>query len=221
MVVVVYAPTPHRAHSDRRASKNSFRVDSPMGRASKDVSPSLPIRNHVPQEHLIRNIRDHDLHVDPNRNVNAPNGRVLEVEVATSRQVNTAAEESSESESTSSSIISETENNLNNELMLQPRKALIRQKDQVVYQAAWYHSLLPDSRQTSYWTGWRNQCKMDWNRSFWQMAQHDDTLLEMFLSFAAAKESAVKGAKTSRGYYLHKGRALTLIRRDITRKRAC
>lgn len=50
------------------------------------------------------------------------------------------------------------------------------------------------------------------------MAQNDDTLLEMFISFAAAKEAAMRGMKSSKDYFVHKGRALQLVSDDIARK---
>lgn len=87
----------------------------------------------------------------------------------------------------------------NHSLIAPPRNALIRKDEQVVYQAAWYHRLLPDVQESRYNASWWNQCKLEWNRSFWELAQSDQTLLEVFLSFAAAKESAVQGSNSSQG----------------------
>lgn len=89
-------------------------------------------------------------------------------------------------------------------IITRPRSALIRYDEQVIYQAAWYHRLLPDPRESRYHASWWNQCKLEWNQSFWELAQSDETLREVFLSFAAAKKAAMQGAKSSQGYYLHK-----------------
>ena len=103
-------------------------------------------------------------------------------------------------------------------VVLRPREALVREDDRVVHQAAWYHAISPDFGDPPCRPNWRNHCKIAWNKAFWEIARSDGTLLEMFIAFAAAKEAAMKRADSSRAYYHHKGKALSLIGHDINRK---
>jgi hypothetical protein len=54
-----------------------------------------------------------------------------------------------------------------------------------------------------------------WNAGFWEHARQDETLLEVFMAYAAAKEAAVKRLPDAPAYYRHKGKALTLLSEDV------
>jgi hypothetical protein len=70
-----------------------------------------------------------------------------------------------------------------------PIAALCTDTDRKVYRAAWYHTRSPQLPHSQARLSWKNQCKLGWNQAFWEFARNDPTLLEIFLSFAAAKTS--------------------------------
>jgi hypothetical protein len=96
-----------------------------------------------------------------------------------------------------------------------PKATLVRDDDRVIYQASSWHRYVRPSHQQSRVDGWQQKCKDDWNVSFWQAAQRDNSLLKVFICFAVAKESALTGALKSHAYYHHKGKAMTLVSHDI------
>lgn len=96
-----------------------------------------------------------------------------------------------------------------------PRKALVSDGDYVIYQSAWWHQHGRPSRQQFQPYGWQQKCKDDWNVGFWQAAQSDRTLLEVFKCFATAKETAVRGLLDNHMYHHHKGKAIALVSKDI------
>ena len=113
------------------------------------------------------------------------------------------------------------ENGLPLALPSAPVAALTFEKDRIVYQAAWWHCYRPDVTRKGDWIG---SCRHAWNVGFWEFAKTDDTLREIFLSFAAAKEAAVRlscGSDPdtiklhSRAYLNHKGKAIQLVSKDI------
>lgn len=98
-----------------------------------------------------------------------------------------------------------------------PTPALVSHEDQIVYRAAWWHcyvhpefSTTPKNVPT-----WQEDFKRMWNAGFWEAARQDQTLLEVFISFAAAKEAAVKCLPDAPAYYRHRGKALVLIAEDV------
>jgi hypothetical protein len=101
-----------------------------------------------------------------------------------------------------------------------PTPALVRDRDQLVFRAAWWHCYT-DPRLSEPITdvpGWQQDCKRTWNAGFWQLARLDETLLEVFMGFAAAKEAVIKCLPDAPAYYRHKGKALTLLAKDIESK---
>jgi len=101
-----------------------------------------------------------------------------------------------------------------------PTPTLVRDQDQMVYRAAWWHCYTDPSLSTPFADvpDWQQDCKRTWNAAFWQMAKLDETLLEVFMGFAAAKEAAVRCLTDAPAYYRHKGRALTLLAKNINSK---
>lgn len=107
---------------------------------------------------------------------------------------------------------------LNRLICPEPTPALVCHKDQLVYRAAWWHSYtLPHFLEEKFKDvpDWQLECKRVWRIGFWEAARLDETLLELFLSLAAAKEAAVKRLKDAPAYYRHKGKALEMLSEDI------
>jgi hypothetical protein len=67
---------------------------------------------------------------------------------------------------------------------------------------------------------------MDWTQKYRvhasglleELAKDDSTFLEIFMSFSAAKEIALTGSRDLRPYFRHKGRAISLVSRDVNRE---
>jgi len=99
----------------------------------------------------------------------------------------------------------------------QPTPALVCHEDQLVYRAARWHAYVhPDfTTAPSDLPTWQKDCKLRWNSAFWEFARLDETLLEVFMAYAAAKEAAVKCLNTAPAYYRHRGKALTLLSEDV------
>jgi hypothetical protein len=99
----------------------------------------------------------------------------------------------------------------------QPQPALICHEDQLVYRAAWWHTYVHPDYATipSHVPNWQNDCRQRWNAGFWELARLDETLLEVFMTYAAAKEAAVKRLHDAPAYYRHRGKAITLISEDV------
>lgn len=196
------------------------RMQHPRGEFSQEAYSHFHIDSMVAEDccdkiqrgtHSTSSIRDKD-----NRNRRRLSNERIDVFASSSLTADRISESRSAPSNSYSTV--EPRNRNIHSIVTRPRNALVKKDDQIIYQAAWYHRLLPDSQQSHYYTSWWNQCKLEWNRSFWELAQNDETLLEVFLSFAAAKKAAIKGAKSSQGYYLHKGKALTLVRRAVSRE---
>lgn len=102
----------------------------------------------------------------------------------------------------------------------QPTPALVCHEDQLVYRAAWWHAYVhPDFTTTPpHVPTWQHECRRKWNVGFWDLARVDETLLEVFMTFAAAKEAAVKRLSDAPAFYRHRGKALTLLAEDINGK---
>lgn len=96
------------------------------------------------------------------------------------------------------------------------KPSLLIPEDNAIYQAAWWHSL--NICQTEQRNGWIDVCRNQWGQGFWEFAKEDGTLREIFLSYAAAKEAAVKSLSDSRAYFVHKGRAMRLVAKDLRRE---
>jgi hypothetical protein len=101
-----------------------------------------------------------------------------------------------------------------------PTPALVLDRDQLVYRAAWWHYHTDPGLSTplANVTDWPQGWKRTWKAAFWKMAKLDETLLEVFMGFAAAKEAGVRCLPNAPAYYRHKGRALTLLAKDINSK---
>jgi hypothetical protein len=99
----------------------------------------------------------------------------------------------------------------------QPRPALVCHEDQLVYRAAWWHTYVHPDFATipSHVPTWQHDCKQIWNAGFWEYARLDETLLEVFMAYAAAKEAAVKRLPEAPAFYRHRGKALTLLAEDV------
>ena len=99
----------------------------------------------------------------------------------------------------------------------QPTPALVCHEDQLVYRAAWWHTYVhPDFMEVpSHVPTWQIDCKQRWNAGFWEYARLDETLLEVFMTYAAAKEAAVKHLPDAPAYYRHRGKALNLLSEDV------
>ena len=102
----------------------------------------------------------------------------------------------------------------------QPRPALVCHEDPLVYRAAWWHTYVhPDfATVPSHVPTWQNDCKQRWKTGFWGFARMDETLLEVFMAYAAAKEAAVKRLSDAPAFYRHRGKALTLLSEDVDGK---
>ncbi|KAK4496539.1 hypothetical protein PRZ48_012519 [Zasmidium cellare] len=96
------------------------------------------------------------------------------------------------------------------------KPALLIPEDNEMYQAAWWHSL--NLCQTDQRNGWIDICRQQWGQGFWEFAKEDGTLREIFLSYAAAKEASVKSLADSREYFVHKGRAMRLVAKDLQKE---
>lgn len=96
------------------------------------------------------------------------------------------------------------------------KPALLIPEEKEMYQAAWWHSL--NLCQTDQRNGWIDVCRSQWGQGFWEFAKEDGTLREIFLSYAAAKEASVKSLADSREYFVHKGRAMRLVAKDLQRE---
>jgi hypothetical protein len=99
----------------------------------------------------------------------------------------------------------------------QPTSALVCHEDQLVYRAAWWHCYVHPDFLTAQADvpRWRLDNKQMLNAGFWEVARQDQTLLEVFMSFAAAKEAAVKSLLDAPAYYRHRGKALKLLADDV------
>jgi hypothetical protein len=99
----------------------------------------------------------------------------------------------------------------------QPTIALVCHEDQLVYRAAWWHCYVhPDFLTVQADVPrWRLDNKQMLNAGFWEVARQDQTLLEVFMSFAAAKEAAVKCLPDAPACYRHRGKALMLLADDV------
>jgi hypothetical protein len=102
----------------------------------------------------------------------------------------------------------------------QPTPALVCHEDQLVYRAAQWHAYVHPNFTTapSDLPTWQKDCKTRWNAGFWEFARVDETLLEVFMAYAAAKEAAVKCLPDAPAYYRHKGKALALLSEDVDSK---
>jgi hypothetical protein len=102
----------------------------------------------------------------------------------------------------------------------EPTPALVCARDQLVFRAAWWHCYTDPrlSEPSTDVPDWQQDCKRMWNAGFWQLARLDETLLEVFMGFAAAKEAVIKCLPDAPAYYRHKGKALTLLAKDIDSK---
>lgn len=102
----------------------------------------------------------------------------------------------------------------------EPTPALVCHEDQLVYRAARWHSYIhPDFTTTpSDVPSWQQDCKLRWNAGFWELARVDETLLEVFMAYAAAKEATVKCLPDAPAFYRHRGKALVLLSEDVDGK---
>ena len=103
-----------------------------------------------------------------------------------------------------------------------PQAAIILDRDQLIYQAAWWHHYQAYGVKQG---NWISSCRHACNTNFWQLAQSDETVREIFLSFAAAKEAAVRLCSTAsqdsaaphaRTYLKHRISAMQLVNKDLT-----
>jgi hypothetical protein len=99
----------------------------------------------------------------------------------------------------------------------QPTPALVCHEDQLVYRAAWWHCYVHPNFLTAQADvpRWRLNNKKMLNAGFWEVARQDETLLEVFMSFAAAKEAAIRSLHDAPAYYRHRGKALKLLADDV------
>jgi hypothetical protein len=97
-----------------------------------------------------------------------------------------------------------------------PVQTLINPEDRTVAQAAYWHSYSPDRYPTKgFDRNWTHRYKGLCSAAFWGSAQEDATLLQTFVTYAAAKEIAVRGGNDNRAYLVHKSRALQMISADV------
>jgi hypothetical protein len=99
----------------------------------------------------------------------------------------------------------------------QPVPALVRDEDQLVYRAAWWHCYVhPDFSAPRLDTpNWQQDGKRKWHAGFWELARLDETVLQLFMSFAAAKEAVVRHLPDAPAHWYHRGKALRLVAEDI------
>jgi hypothetical protein len=99
-----------------------------------------------------------------------------------------------------------------------PTPGLTIHEHRRIYKAIWWHRFSP--------LGLPKQDEMDWTQRYrfhasellWELARDHKTFLEIFMCFITAKETALTGSRDLRPYFRHKGRAMSMVSRDVNRE---
>ena len=99
-----------------------------------------------------------------------------------------------------------------------PTPGLTNDEHGSIYKAIWWHrfsSFDPPEPEAMDWT---QKYRVHASELLWELAKDDKTFLEIFMCFSAAKEIALTGSRDLRPYFRHKGRAISMVSRDVNRE---
>jgi len=99
-----------------------------------------------------------------------------------------------------------------------PTPGLTNDEHRSIYKALWWHrfsSFDPPEPEAMDWT---QKYRVHASELLWELAKDDKTFLEIFRCFSAAKEIALTGSRDLRPYFRHKGRAISMVSRDVNRE---
>jgi hypothetical protein len=99
-----------------------------------------------------------------------------------------------------------------------PAPGLINDEHRGIYNAIWWHRYAPLDLPEPDETHWSQKYRTVASELLWKLATEDKTFFEIFMTFAAAKEIAVKGSRNLRPYFRYKGRAIAMVSQDVNRK---
>lgn len=87
-----------------------------------------------------------------------------------------------------------------------------------IHKAIWWHRFSPFDPPEREAMDWTQKYRVHASGLLEELAKDDSTFLEIFMSFSAAKEIALTGSRDLRPYFRHKGRAISLVSRDVNRE---
>jgi hypothetical protein len=99
-----------------------------------------------------------------------------------------------------------------------PAPGLISDEYRGIYNAIWWHRYAPLDLPEPDETHWSQKYRTVASELLWKLATEDKTFFEIFMTFSAAKEIAVKGSRDLRAYFRYKGRAIAMVSQDVNRK---
>jgi hypothetical protein len=99
-----------------------------------------------------------------------------------------------------------------------PTPGLTNDEHRSIYKALWWHrfSLVDPPEQEA--MDWTQKYRVHASELLWELAKDDRTFLEIFMCFSAAKEVALTGSRDLRPYFRHKGKAISMVSRDVNRE---
>jgi hypothetical protein len=99
-----------------------------------------------------------------------------------------------------------------------PTPGLTNDEHRSIYKAIWWHRFSPFDPPEREAMDWTQKYRVHASGLLEELAKDDSTFLEIFMSFSAAKEIALTGSRDLRPYFRHKGRAISLVSRDLNRE---
>jgi hypothetical protein len=99
-----------------------------------------------------------------------------------------------------------------------PTPGLTNDEHRSIYKAIWWHRFSPFDPPEREAMDWTQKYRVHASGLLEELAKDDSTLLEIFMSFSAAKEIVLTGSRDLRPYFRHKGRAISLVSRDLNRE---
>jgi hypothetical protein len=99
-----------------------------------------------------------------------------------------------------------------------PTPGLTNDEHRSIYKAIWWHRFSPLELPKQDEMDWTQKYRVHASELLWELARSDKTFLEIFMCFSTAKETALTGSRDLRPYFRHKGRAMSMISRDVNRE---
>lgn len=99
-----------------------------------------------------------------------------------------------------------------------PTPGLTNDEHRSIYKAIWWHRFSPVDRPQQEAMDWTQKYRVHASGLLEELAKDDRTFLEIFMCFSAAKEIALTGSRDLRPYFRHKGRAISMVSRDVNRE---
>ena len=99
-----------------------------------------------------------------------------------------------------------------------PTPGLANDEHRSIYKALWWHQFSPFDPPEQEAMDWTQKYRIHASGLLEELAKDDATFLEIFMCFSAAKEIALTGSRDLRPYSRHKGRAISLVSRDVNRE---